>query len=576
MAADSVLKIGTRKSPLAMWQAEYVKDRLEQAHAGLTVELVPIVTKGDKILDVALSKVGGKGLFVKELEVALLAGEVDICVHSTKDMPADLPDGLGLVCFPPRADPRDALVMGGRGGLDGLPEGAKVGTSSLRRQAQLLYRRPDLQIVSVRGNIQTRMKKVEELGLDCVVLACAGIDRMAAEENIGHRFSPEEMLPAAAQGILSIEARNDDGRVLELIQVLDDPAARRAALCERAFLKTLGGGCQVPIAAHATEHDGHLTLHGLVGRPDGKLLVSGARQGAAEHPVALGRALGEDVLGHGGRQVLVDLGLSPGAAAGDLSGHAVVVARDDAPDDVFSLALAARGARVVPLSLMRLAPAKDSAPLERAARGLAGYDALVFTSKHAVHALFERMKTAGTDLRHLSPEALVGAVGAATEQALRQWGVAVDVVGDAGGTALADALAATRSMDGARVLFPRAEDGRDELVEALGARGAQVDVVAAYRHEDLSDAQVRTERALLTAVGEGRHMAWLFLTSPRRAKLCLQALEGNKKLKKINIVAIGQTTADAIRGLGHDALALQTPGPAALIDLLGKAVATDA
>jgi hydroxymethylbilane synthase len=344
-ANENLLRIGTRRSPLAMWQAEYVRDHLKESHAGLEVELVPIETKGDKILDVALSKVG-------------LNGDVDLCVHSTKDMPAELPEGLGLVAFPPRADPRDAFVMGGKGGVKELPYGARVGTSSLRRQAQLLAVRPDLEIVSVRGNIQTRMKKVEELGLACVVLACAGIDRMAAEDNIGHRFHPDEMLPAAAQGILSIEARLGDERVLDKLNVLQDPKATRAATCERAFLKTLGGGCQVPIAAYCTESDdGTLTLQGMVADPSGRVLVRGTRQGPIDDPLGLGLALGHEVLGTGGRRILVQLGLGEGtldAGGGELAGKSIIVARDEAPDDSMSLSLSARGAEVIPLRLMDL------------------------------------------------------------------------------------------------------------------------------------------------------------------------------------------------------------------------------
>jgi hydroxymethylbilane synthase len=558
------LRIGTRRSPLAMWQAEHVRDRLQEAHAGLEVELVPTETRGDKILDVALSKVGGKGLFVKELEVALLEERVDLCVHSTKDMPADLPEGLGLVAFPPRADPRDAFVMGGQGGVLALDEGARVGTSSLRRQAQLLALRPDLEIVSVRGNIQTRMKKVAELELECVVLACAGIDRMAAEENIGHRFEPEEMLPAAAQGILGIEARTGDERVLELLKVLDDEDAQRSARCERAFLKTLGGGCQVPIAAYSTRSGDTMTLRGLVASPDGRVMVRGTRAGPADRPEALGRALGEEVLATGGRRVLVEVGIGEAVSEGGsaLSGATVVVARDDAPDDNISLALSAQGADVVPLRLMRLDEPADGSGLEAAVRDLAQFDVLCFTSRAAVERFFDRLKAAGRDLRGLRADALVAAVGPRTREALAHEGAHVDVVGDGGGAELAAAIEAALPLDGKKLLLPRAEGGREELREVAERRGAEVVVVDAYRSAATADA-VEAVTGALGRGGDAKRRV-MFLTSPRRVEVLAGALGDDRAaLDGWALLAIGETTRAALdeHGLAGASIA-PSPTPA--------------
>mgnify|MGYP001010038280 CR=1 FL=1 len=570
------IRIGTRKSPLAMWQAEHVRDRLMEAHPGLVVELVPIETKGDKILDVALSKVGGKGLFVKELEVALLEGRVDLCVHSTKDMPGDLPEGLGLVAFPPRADPRDALVMGGHGGLASLPHGARVGTSSLRRQAQILAVRPDLEIVSVRGNIQTRMKKAEELSLSCVVLACAGIERMAVAENIGHRFSVDEMLPAAAQGVLGIEARLDDARTLAIVRVLDDDGTRRAALAERAFLKALGGGCQVPIAAYATEHQGVMTLRGLVADPSGRVIVRGLKEGDAQDPLTLGRALGEEVLQDGGRRVLTSVGLAaPTTGQGALDDVRCVVARDDAPDDTISLALSAEGAHVVPLRLMELVAPSDGAQLEAAVRALGTYDVLAFTSALAVARTFRAMALAGVDLRACKPDAVVAAVGAKTRDALTEHHVHVDVTGDAGGAALAVAIRAATSVAEKRVLFPRAEGGREELASALGEAGAIVDVVDAYRHVPASDAA----RAVLAALGgvvDGAHPGVLVVTSARRAHAIFDALgdAAAQRLASLAVVAIGETTAAALRERGASSVhVVAEPTPGAVVATVRSLVA---
>lgn len=604
----TTLRIGTRKSPLAMWQAEHVKAELEKAHAGLDggglqVELVGIETKGDKILDVALAKVGGKGLFVKELEVALLQGDVDLCVHSTKDMPADLPEGLGLVAFPPRADPRDALVAPPgklhEGGLRAIPRGARVGTSSLRRQAQIKLARPDVEIVSVRGNIQTRMKKVDELGLACVVLASAGLDRMGLEQNVRHRFHEDEMLPAAGQGILAIEARTlassssssrassprgegapDDATVLDLLRVLDDPSARTAVVAERAFLKMLGGGCQVPIGAYATQHGSTLTLRGLVAMPDGSVVVRAVMDGPADDPRGLGERLGAHVLARGGRKILVDLQLSPGDGAGGdasvdvahgglggaheadvalhatgaLAGARVIVARDDAPDDRVSLALAAHGADVVPLRLMRFDEPADAAPLERAVRSLGGYDVVAFTSANAVERFFDRLVAAGVDLRALKADALVAAVGRATADALRERGVVVDVEGDGGGAALAQHVQAATDLKGKRVLLPRAADGREEFVDAATAAGATVDVVDAYRQVPRDDVKAAIEAAF------AKEPTAIVLTSPRRVEL----LAGARFTAKT--IAIGPTTAAAMQAAGMRVdVALDKPTPAAVV-----------
>lgn len=557
-----------------MWQAEHVRDALCAAHEGLQVEIVPIETRGDKILDVALSKVGGKGLFVKELEVALLDGRVDLCVHSTKDMPAELPEGLGLVAFPPRADPRDALVLGGHGGVMALPRGARVGTSSLRRQAQLLAQRPDLEIVSVRGNIQTRMRKVEELGLACVVLACAGLDRMATEDLIGHRLSIDEMLPAAAQGVLGIEARLQDDQTLQLLAALDHAPTRCVALAERAFLRALGGGCQVPIAAHASLAGDELTVRGLVASPEGRLLVRGIAIGPRTEPERLGRDLAQQVADTGGRRILVALTGSH-AASGEsvdraaLADAVVIVARDDAPDDSMSLALLRAGAEVVPLRLMALDEPTSGAGLERAVRELSHYDALCFTSVAGVERFFHRLRAAGHDLRGLSANALVAAVGPATAEALGVAGVQVDVVGTGGGEALADALHAALPLTGRRVLLPRAEGGREEFTHRAEALGAEVVVVDAYRSVPREGLREAVQSAV-SAIASASHAAVL-LTSPRRVELFAQGLEAadRRALAHARIIAVGATTAKALDAVGLGPVTtLSSASPAALVDVL--------
>jgi len=291
---------------LALWQAEHVKRALEQ-RASLSVEIVKIRTTGDVILDTPLAKVGGKGLFVKEIEEALLSGRVDLAVHSMKDVPTDLPDGLGIVCVTKREDPRDAFLSVRYERLEELPQGARVGTSSLRRQTQLLAARPDLDIVSLRGNIDTRIRKMEEGAYDAVILAAAGVLRLGWEKKIRQYLSVEQSVPAIGQGALGIEARIDDERAIEAVAFLNDMETRLAVCAERKMLERLDGGCQVPIAGHAVISAGEIFLTGLVGRPDGSEIVRGSRSGPLAAPEELGVALAEELLMRGGRQILEEV-----------------------------------------------------------------------------------------------------------------------------------------------------------------------------------------------------------------------------------------------------------------------------
>jgi hydroxymethylbilane synthase len=298
------LRIATRKSQLALWQAEHVAALLRAAHPGLEVELVPMVTQGDRIQDRTLAAIGGKGLFIKELEVALEEERADIAVHSMKDLPGDLPDGLIIGAALERADARDALLMPAAGGIDDLPRGARVGTSSLRRQAQLLAARPDLAIETLRGNVDTRLRRLDAGDMDAIVLACAGLIRLGLEARITARLDPEICLPAVAQGVIGVECRVADSRTLKLVTVLDHPETRIAMQAERAFAHRLGGSCQSPIAAHARLEGPRLRLDGLVAEPDGSRLLRDTVSGASVDPAALGALLAERILAAGARALL--------------------------------------------------------------------------------------------------------------------------------------------------------------------------------------------------------------------------------------------------------------------------------
>ncbi|WDD99010.1 hydroxymethylbilane synthase [Thalassomonas actiniarum] len=298
------VRIATRKSALALWQAEYVKAQLEHFHPQVTVELVPMTTKGDIILDTPLAKVGGKGLFVKELEVAMLENRADIAVHSMKDVPVDFPPGLGLEVICPREDPRDAFVSNKYNTLAELPQGAIVGTSSLRRQCQLKELRPDLDIRDLRGNVNTRLRKLDDGEYDAIILASAGLIRLEMSERISDYIEPEVMLPANGQGAVGIECRTDDDTIKALLAPLEDLATRQRVLAERAMNKALEGGCQVPIGSYAVIQGDQLYLRGLVGAVDGSKIIRSEITGSLEQGEDLGEQLAQTLLSQGAAAIL--------------------------------------------------------------------------------------------------------------------------------------------------------------------------------------------------------------------------------------------------------------------------------
>jgi len=304
---NRTVKIATRKSPLALWQAEYVREALIALHPDLQVELVRMSTQGDKILDVPLAKVGGKGLFVKELEQGMLAGDADIAVHSMKDVPVDFPEGLHLPVVCQREDPRDAFVSNQYQSIDKLPPGAKVGTSSLRRECQLRTSRPDLEVLPLRGNVNTRLAKLDAGDYDAIILAAAGLKRLGFDDRIRSSLTPEQSLPAIGQGAVGIETRINDDEINALIAPLRCPETWIVVTAERALNKRLAGGCQVPIAGYAVLNNGEIWLRGLVGRPDGTLMLRSEVSGKAEDAEALGIQLAEDLLSQGADKILAEV-----------------------------------------------------------------------------------------------------------------------------------------------------------------------------------------------------------------------------------------------------------------------------
>ena len=305
--SKKVVKVGTRDSILAMWQTQFVVDELKKVTDEYEFEIISLKTKGDKILDVALAKIGDKGLFTKELEVGLLAGEIDFAVHSMKDMPTALPEGLQISSMLKRHNPADAFVSDKYNSFMELPEGAKVGTSSLRRRAQLLHARPDLDIHDLRGNVQTRMRKMREENFDGIILAAAGLERLEMFGDIKEELSYDICLPAVSQGVIGVETRENDEEIIGLVQLVNDRTAEICVKAERALLRSLEGGCQIPIGAYAELNEDTVVLEGMVGSLDGKTIIRESITGNAEQCESLGETLANRLSELGGKAILEEI-----------------------------------------------------------------------------------------------------------------------------------------------------------------------------------------------------------------------------------------------------------------------------
>jgi hydroxymethylbilane synthase len=468
------LRIGTRKSRLALWQTDRVACLLHAFWPELACRKITFVTQGDKTLDKALPDIGGKGLFTTELEEALRAGEIDIAVHSLKDLPVEQPAGIRLGAILERADVRDVLIARNGWTLDSLPAGARVGTSSLRRQAQLHAYRPDLEAASIRGNVDTRIRKVLEDAAsgehyDAVVLAAAGVTRLDLDEHISQWLPLELMLPAPGQGALGVQCRADDEETLDLLAAIEAREVRDCVTAERAFLNALGGGCATPVAAYAQVKDGQLLMSGLIASPDGsqRVFVSGN----GPDPLELGRDLAGQALGKGAGQILAhfDSERTP------LSGKRVLVSRATHQAGEFAEKLAARGAvpLLFPVIAFKLLPA---GPLNASLAQIKAYDWLIFSSSNAVDFFFSAVTD--SEFRAMSNGLKIAAVGPVTAAKLDGHHVTVDFVPDAfTGEQLALGLG---DLEGKRVLLPRARIGRPETLQFLREQGAIVDDIPIY------------------------------------------------------------------------------------------------
>lgn len=548
------LVVGSRKSRLAMWQTEHVIERLQRAWPDVVLEIRTYTTEGDADLATALPEIGGKGVFTTRLEQALAAGEIDLAVHSLKDLPVDSGREFTIGAVASRLDPRDCLVARHAWTLDTLPRGAVVGTSSLRRQSQLLARRPDLSVKPIRGNVDTRVRRVLDGEYDAALLAAAGVTRLGLATHVTEWIPAEAMLPAPGQGALAVQCRTGDAATLRRLAAIDEPAVRAAVEAERGFLQRLGGGCSAPIAAYARVEEGRLCMTGVVASPDGRRLVR--VDGVAEDSGVLACRLAARALDEGAQSILTEFRAraspaGPAAGNGVLEGQRIVVTRARADAETLCGRLAALGATPICAPAIRIEPVGDLRPLDDVIAGFASFDWVVFTSAAAVDIFCRRWRQAGrtpADLRGVK----VAAVGPATARALAACGAQPDFVPDEFvGDALADGLAI---VPGHRVLLPRAEIARRETVEVLERRGATVVVVPIYRTvaaaldlaviEDIRDG---VDAVLFTSGSTVKH----FMNSMR------QHAPGFVFPARTRIMCIGPVTAGAAQeaGLRVDAVA---------------------
>lgn len=522
------MNVGTRTSTLALWQTNHVCDLLTAVFPTLTCNIIPYSTKGDQQLDQPLWKIGGKGLFTEVLENGLRAGDIDFAVHSLKDLPTENPDGLVLGAIIGRADVRDVLVANNGWTLQSLPHGATVGTSSLRRQAQLLAVRPDLTVKSIRGNVETRIRKVHDGQYDAAVLAAAGITRLGLDDAVTDWLPLDIMLPAPGQGALGIQCRAADADTLAKLNAINTPVERNCVTAERDFLSALQGGCSTPVAAFGEKSANNTyTLTGLVQSLDGTHTIRVT--GHSKHPHLLGQTLAKRALAQGADRLLADA-----AKTKALAGKRIVVTRARHQAPLFADQLSAHGALPITFPAIEIIGSQANFP-----RPISAYDWLLFTSVHAVGYFLDAHPSFATS----DNKPKIGAVGTATKQALNNHGIGIDKLPD--NFTGADLVRSLGDITGQRVLLPRAKKGRPEVVELLLAAGAFVDDIALY--EVITAEPNETDWATLLA----HENDVLTFTSPSSVRNFLRiTADSHPTLTDTTIACLGSSTAAEARA--HD------------------------
>jgi hydroxymethylbilane synthase len=595
-ASPRLLRIATRASALAMWQARHIQARLEALHPGLKVELLPLTTQGDRILDRALALVGGKGLFVKEIEQALIDGHADLAVHSVKDLPADMPPGLTLAAIPERANPLDALVcrdLACKSLLD-LPRGATVGTSSLRRRAQILAVRPDLNLIPLRGNVDTRLRKVAEgfEGLDAAILAAAGLQRLGLDHHISQILPADLCLPAIGQGTLGIQAREDDANTLRLLAPLHHPPTALCLAAERALLRATHGSCHLPLAAFATlsgdPAQPSLTLHAKLLTPDGAQVINHEATAAApitdEAAESLGLGAHAALVAAGGQAILDALQApdaapdAPGASSSassiqPLAGRRVLITRSrDRRSSALSAHIRALGGQPIEVAAITIAPPEDPKPLQDALQKLVAspdaFDWVLFTSPNAVEHTFQALASMALDAS-VFKGCRVAAVGEQTAQDLRARELTIALQPPADqqrAEGFLSVLLAHGLSSGSRALLPAAASPSPVLPDGLRAAGVAVEVVTAYRTIPCDD-----DRARLLSILSAPPPGDITFASGSAVTAFAAMLPDLAAIRGWRVACIGPVTAQAARDAG---ITPDIISPTASLDALATALTT--
>jgi len=538
----NIIRIGTRGSALALAQAGWVRRKLEEAYPGLKVQTIKIKTSGDRFLTSPIKAIEGKGIFVKEIEDALLQEKIDLAVHSMKDLPTEIPAGLTITAITEREDPRDALVSAGQRLLKDLPAGSKVGTGSLRRQTQILHHRPDLVVVPIRGNVGTRLKKLDRGEVDGLIMAVAGLKRIGHQDRISEYLSLDVCLNAVAQGALGLETRDGDP-VNQMVAFLHHHPSATEVLAERAFLGRLGGGCQIPVGARGYVEGDRIKLMGVVGDASGKRLVRGEVEGKAEDAKSLGEELAERLLSQGADQLLnggeVD---SKGKAKGNpkpLLGRCIMITRPRIQSGSFVRGLEELGSEVIECPTIEIIPPESYVPLDRTIQALEEYDWIVFTSVNGVKEFLNRLQYLGKDSAALEGIRLA-AIGPETAREIASHGIQVEFVpADYRAEGVLHGLNPAE-VEGKRFLLPRAATARDILPRTLKEWGAEVDVVQAYR-----TVPAKGSAAILSGVLAENKVDMVTFTSSSTVKHFIDLLSPvnlGKFCKAVAVACIGPIT----------------------------------
>jgi len=531
----NVIRIGTRGSALALAQAGWVRRKLEEAYPGLKVQTIKIKTSGDRFLTSPIKAIEGKGIFVKEIEDALLQEKIDLAVHSMKDLPTEIPAGLTITAITEREDPRDALVSADQRLLNDLPAGSKVGTGSLRRQTQILHHRPDLVVVPIRGNVETRLKKLDRGEVDGLVMAVAGLKRIGHQDRISEYLSLDVCLNAVAQGALGLETRDGDP-VNQMVAFLHHDPSATEVLAERAFLGRLGGGCQIPVGARGYVEGDRIKLMGVVGDASGKRLVRGEVEGNAEDAESLGEELAERLLSQGADELLnggkVD---SKGKAKGNpkpLLGRCIMITRPRLQSGSFVRGLEELGSEVIECPTIEIIPPDSYVPLDRTIQDLGEYDWIVFTSVNGVKEFLNRLQYLGKDSAALEGIRLA-AIGPETAREIASYGIPVEFVpAEYRAEGVLHGLNPAE-VEGKRFLLPRAATARDILPRTLKEWGAEVDVVQAYR-----TVPAKGSAAILSGVLSENKVDMVTFTSSSTVKYFVDLLSPVDLRKFCNAVAV--------------------------------------